>query len=50
MRQPKPSDGTAAEPWVVAFETELGAPYFVKVRKTYTLAPEGLRLPAARWT
>jgi YidC/Oxa1 family membrane protein insertase len=31
-----PADG----PHVVAFETELGEPYFLKVRKTYTLGPK----------
>ncbi|MGL4421252.1 MAG: YidC/Oxa1 family insertase periplasmic-domain containing protein, partial [Gemmataceae bacterium] len=35
LQQPK--DG---QPWVVAFETELPAPYFVRVRKTFTLHPK----------
>lgn len=39
VRQPKPA-GDAAEPWAVAFETELAAPYSVKIRKTFTLHPK----------
>ncbi|HVK15716.1 MAG TPA: membrane protein insertase YidC [Fimbriiglobus sp.] len=41
----QPADGGE---WRVVFETELGAPYFLKLRKTYTLAPKdyhvGLKL------
>lgn len=33
--QEKAADGT----WTVIFETELAAPYFLKLRKIYTLAP-----------
>jgi YidC/Oxa1 family membrane protein insertase len=41
----QPADGSE---WRVVFETTLGAPYYLKVRKTYTLAPNdyhiGLRV------
>ena len=33
----QPTDGS---PWGVAFETELGAPYFVRIRKTFSLHPK----------
>jgi YidC/Oxa1 family membrane protein insertase len=33
----QPADGS---PWRVVFETTLGAPYFLKLRKTYTLAAD----------
>ncbi|CAN5389373.1 hypothetical protein BH11PLA2_BH11PLA2_48340 [soil metagenome] len=32
----QPAEG----PWKVVFETELAAPYFLKVRKTFTLSPK----------
>jgi YidC/Oxa1 family membrane protein insertase len=37
VQQPK---GESGMPWVVAFEAELGDPYFVRIRKTYTLHPK----------
>lgn len=40
ISQPASTGGDdEANPWEVVFETELDAPYFVKIRKTYTLNP-----------
>ncbi len=48
VEERRPADG----PHTVVFETDLGDPFFVKVRKTYTLAPKdyhvGLKLEISR--
>lgn len=48
VREDRPTDG----PHQVVFETELGEPYYLKITKTYTLAPKdyhiGLRIAIQR--